>query len=100
MERKTGQCLCGAVTFSADVAAEIQACHCTQCQRWTGGGPGGERGAAAAQVALVTLRGGETLELEQTGDLGAGNAGMLVFSEGLEQPEYVRWDDVARVEFN
>ena len=39
MRRKTGQCLCGAVTFSADVADTFQACHCTQCQRWTGGGP-------------------------------------------------------------
>ena len=36
---KTGRCLCGAVTFRGDVASEIQACHCQQCQRWTGGGP-------------------------------------------------------------
>jgi hypothetical protein len=27
------------VRLSADVADELQACHCTQCQRWTGGGP-------------------------------------------------------------
>ena len=39
MARKTGQCLCGAVTFSAVVGDTIQACHCVQCQRWTGGGP-------------------------------------------------------------
>ena len=37
--KRTGQCLCGAVTFKADVASGIQACHCGQCQRWTGGGP-------------------------------------------------------------
>jgi hypothetical protein len=36
---KTGQCLCGQVSFRADVSNEAQACHCTQCQRWTGGGP-------------------------------------------------------------
>lgn len=36
---KTGRCLCGAVTFRGDVASDIQACHCLQCQRWTGGGP-------------------------------------------------------------
>lgn len=39
-DRRTGQCLCGAVRFSATVTApDIQACHCVQCQRWTGGGP-------------------------------------------------------------
>lgn len=39
MSRRTGQCLCGAVKVSAVVGAEVQACHCVQCQRWTGGGP-------------------------------------------------------------
>lgn len=36
----TGQCLCGAVKFEAnEVADTFQACHCNECQRWTGGGP-------------------------------------------------------------
>ena len=39
MAQRTGQCLCGAVTFTADVGDGVLACHCTQCQRWTGGGP-------------------------------------------------------------
>ena len=39
MGERTGQCLCGAVTFRANIDDEIGACHCTQCQRWTGGGP-------------------------------------------------------------
>ncbi|SHH53637.1 Uncharacterized conserved protein [Marivita hallyeonensis] len=39
MALKTGQCLCGAVSFRGDVDETAQACHCTQCQRWTGGGP-------------------------------------------------------------
>ena len=35
-----GQCLCGAVSITAtEVSDEIQACHCNECQRWTGGGP-------------------------------------------------------------
>ena len=38
-DTRTGQCLCGAVSFTASVDAGIQACHCQQCQRWTGGGP-------------------------------------------------------------
>lgn len=37
---RTGRCLCGAVTFSASLPGDaVQACHCRQCQRWTGGGP-------------------------------------------------------------
>ncbi|MCR9089365.1 MAG: GFA family protein [Rhodobacteraceae bacterium] len=39
-ERRSGQCLCGAVRVSAEVTGPgIQACHCHDCQRWTGGGP-------------------------------------------------------------
>lgn len=39
-DRRTGGCLCGRVRFSARLRSpEIQGCHCTQCQRWTGGGP-------------------------------------------------------------
>ena len=35
-----GKCLCGAVTISGRMAVrEIQACHCVQCQTWTGGSP-------------------------------------------------------------
>ena len=35
-----GACLCGAVTVSAHLPGnEVQACHCRQCQTWTGGGP-------------------------------------------------------------
>lgn len=50
--------------------------------------------------ASVTLHGGERLELERSGDLGDGNAGLLIFVDGVEDPEYVSWVDVARVDFD
>ena len=32
-----GSCLCGAVTFDVDgVLSPPDACHCTQCRKWTG----------------------------------------------------------------
>lgn len=33
-----GSCLCGAVSITAGAHTEINACHCSMCQRW-GGGP-------------------------------------------------------------
>ena len=39
-QTRSGQCLCGAVKVSASFPKpEFQACHCHQCQQWTGGGP-------------------------------------------------------------
>lgn len=57
------------------------------------GQPGGER-------ARVTLHDGEVLPLERAGDLGDGNAGMLVFVNGRERPEYVEWIDVEQVDLD
>ncbi len=58
MSERTGQCLCGAVTFRATVKGDgIQACHCTQCQRWTGGGP-----LYSVAVADLEVSGGDTAQ--------------------------------------
>ena len=39
-ERRTGGCLCGAVRVDVALPSlTFMACHCAQCQRWTGGGP-------------------------------------------------------------
>ncbi|HWM94351.1 MAG TPA: hypothetical protein VN493_26585 [Thermoanaerobaculia bacterium] len=60
-----------------------------------------ERGAQRARVTLhVTLHNGEELQLERTGDLGEGNAGMLIFVDGRQRPEYVPWTDVEQVDFD
>jgi hypothetical protein len=56
-----------------------------------------ERGA---QRARVTLHSGEELQLERTGDLGDGNAGMLIFVDGGPRPEYVPWTDVEQVDLD
>jgi hypothetical protein len=48
----------------------------------------------------VTLHGGEELLLDRAGDLGERNAGMLIFVGGRERPEYVRWTDVERIDFD
>lgn len=56
-----------------------------------------ERGA---QRARVTLHSGEELQLERTGDLGEGNAGMLIFVDGGQRPEYVPWTDVEQVDLD
>jgi hypothetical protein len=56
-----------------------------------------ERGIQRAQVILNS---GEELQLERTGDLGKGNAGMLIFVNGRNRPEYVRWTDVEQVDFD
>ena len=55
---------------------------------------------AGAPRASVTLHGGEALQLERAGDLGAGNAGVLVFVEGRERPEYVQWTEIVRIDFD
>jgi hypothetical protein len=60
--------------------------------------PGGEE--RDAERARVTLNNGEELQLERTGDLGQGNAGLLVFVDGGQRPEYVPWTEILQIDFN
>ncbi len=48
----------------------------------------------------VTLQSGVELQLVRAGDLGEGNAGMLIFVAGRERPEYVSWAEVQRLDFD
>ena len=50
--------------------------------------------------AAVTLHSGEDLQLERAGDLGKGNAGMLIFVDGGQRPEYLPWTDIERVDLD
>jgi hypothetical protein len=61
--------------------------------------PAGDKDHGAPRVS-VTLHSGEALQLERDGDLGARNAGMLVFVEGRERPEYVPWSEIVRIDFD
>lgn len=60
--------------------------------------PGGEE--RGAQRVRVTLQNGKELQLERSGDLGEGNAGLLIFVDGRQRPEYVPWTDVEQVDFD
>ena len=59
--------------------------------------PAGREGGGAQRARLI-LRDGEELPLDRDGDLGERNAGMLIFVNGRERPEYVRWTDVEQVD--
>jgi hypothetical protein len=61
--------------------------------------PRGREGSGAGR-ATVILRDGEKLNLERTGDLGEGNAGMLIFVDGREHPDFVPWTDVEQIDFD
>ena len=51
---KTGKCLCGAVTFSAEtVDPHVHGCHCTMCVKWAGAP------MMAVSTARVTFGGSE-----------------------------------------
>jgi hypothetical protein len=56
--------------------------------------------ARGDQRAKVTLQSGEELQLDCRGDLGPGNAGLLIFVDGRQHPEYVSWTDVGQIDFD
>ena len=53
----TGQCLCGAVSYTAeDVETDVHSCHCGQCRRWSGAS------IMAAGVGSVEFSGAEHIK--------------------------------------
>jgi hypothetical protein len=57
-------------------------------------------GVDGAGRVKVTLHNGEALEVDRAGDVGEGNAGMLIFIGGSKQPEYVRWPEIQQIRFD
>lgn len=84
---KSGQCLCGAVTFTAEqVEPEIGACHCRMCQRWSGGI------FIAATARGLKFEGEENITKYRSSDWAergyCGKCGTDLFYRALESDEY------------
>ena len=57
-------------------------------------------GAGGPHGAKVVLHTGEELQLERSADVGRSHAGLLVFTPGRERPEYVRWEELERIDLD
>lgn len=86
----TGQCLCGAVQFTAeDVETHFHSCHCGTCRRW-GGGPG-----MAVQVGSVQFTGEDQIARFQSSDWAergfCKQCGSNLFYHMKEPGGYMMW---------
>lgn len=83
--QKSGACLCGAVRFDAQVSPSVQACHCGQCRRWTGGGP-----LYAVRVKGVALAGEDAIRSYHASDWGerasCGTCGAHLYWKMQDKP--------------
>jgi hypothetical protein len=82
-----GACLCGRVEFDVNEPEVMGACHCTRCQRWSGG-PGSTVVVVAAKNFKVT-KGKDQLKLYHEGEFAdryfCGNCGSGVYVDGGEK---------------
>ena len=86
----SGQCLCGAVTYTAQaIDTEVHSCHCSMCRRWSGG-PG-----FAASVGKVEFTGEENIaRFDSSGWAERGfckTCGTNLFYRLRETDHYVIW---------
>ncbi len=88
-----GQCLCGAVSFSAKGAhTQVHACHCGMCRRWSGGS------VLATEVESVTFSGEEHIrrfdssEWAQRGFCSKCGSNLFYFLKPANQ--YMMWSGV------
>ena len=87
----TGGCLCGGVRFElSEPATDAGYCHCTRCQRRTGGASSAQARIDARTFRL--LRGEELVKAWRHEDGGfekcfCGECGAHLFSRNPDQPE-------------
>ena len=86
----TGGCNCGAVRFEIDAPlVSASWCHCTRCQRRTGGPASAQARVAPGSFRLV--RGEEALRAWKPGDgfakVFCGECGSSLWSESPDDPD-------------
>ena len=97
----TGSCLCGAVTFevAGDQLAPPDACHCTECRRWSGHFYAGTDVPRAA----LTIRGAEHVTWFHSSDKVrrgfCSTCGSTLFFDPLDQAKHA-WTGVAMGAFD
>ncbi len=87
MGSRTGQCLCGAVRFTADdTKLQFGACHCRMCQRWSGGP------FLTTSAAGIRFAGERHLKRHKSSDRAergfCGQCGSALFYRLLESDSY------------
>ncbi|MEL6299629.1 MAG: GFA family protein [Pseudomonadota bacterium] len=64
--KRSGRCLCGAVTFEIELKSQhFDACHCGMCRRWSGG-----PGLAVEAAAPPDIKGAENLATFKSSEWG------------------------------
>jgi len=83
-----GACLCGQVTYDVREPEAMGFCHCTRCQRWSGGA-----GSVSVEVEVANfeITAGEELirHFTEEGFTGVGfctNCGSHIMAERVAQP--------------
>lgn len=111
MTMMNGKCLCGAVSFAADIAEpKVEACHCTMCRSWASGAylsvghdggvtfEGGEnigtyRASSWGERAFCKICGSSLYWRLQDGDHYAFSAGTLEDQSGLRLTRQIFIDE-------
>src|SRR5258706_16175940 len=79
-----GACLCGKVEFDVREPEAMGGCHCTRCQRWTGGS--GTMVLVVAPENFKITKGQDLLKRYQEGQFAdrhfCGNCGSGVYVDG------------------
>jgi hypothetical protein len=82
-----GACLCGRIEYDVKDAEMLGACHCTRCQRWTGGG--GSMVVVAAAKDFEVKKGKELMKTYHEDGFAdrafCSHCGSGIFADGGEK---------------